>query len=120
LSVWAVGRWLGKRYLFGAVGIRDGQAKMLARCGGQTAPAIAPIFVEEYDDEVSVMYFDLHHPPPGVAAQLETVERRLLPLNPSTAGAADQRRVPHARVLQDQLAQSMRTRASPSPSFWRG
>lgn len=77
VSLWGIGRWLGKRYLFGAVGVRDGQVKMLARCGGHTVPAIAPIFVEEYDDEVSVMYFDLQHPPPGVAAQLETVERRL-------------------------------------------
>ena len=77
VSMWVVGRWLGKRYLLGAVGIRDGQVKMLARCGGRTAPAIAQIFVEEYDDELSLMYFDLEHPPPGVAAQLETVERLL-------------------------------------------
>ena len=85
--MWAIGRWLGKRYLFGAVGVRDGQVKMLARCGGQTAPAIAPIFVEEYDDELSVMYFDLRRPPPGVAAQLETVER-LLGLRGVVTGAA--------------------------------
>ncbi len=87
VSMWAIGRWLGKRYLFGAVGVRDGQTKMLARCGGQTAPAIAPVFVEGYDDELSVMYFDLQHPPPGVAAQLETVER-LLGLRGVVNGAA--------------------------------
>jgi len=77
VSLWVIGRWLGKRYLFAAVGVRDGQVKMAARCGGQTAPRIAPILVEEYDDELSVMYCDLQHPPPGVAAQLETVERAL-------------------------------------------
>lgn len=77
VSLWVIGRWLGKRYLFGAVGVRDGQVKMAARCGGQTAPRTASILVEEYDDELSVMYFDLQHPPPGVAAQLETVERAL-------------------------------------------
>lgn len=77
VSVWVIGRWLGKRYMFGASGVRDGQVKMLARCGGQTASALSPISVEEYDDELSVMYFDLQHPPPGVAAQLETVERTL-------------------------------------------
>ena len=102
VSLWVIGRWLGKRYLFGAVGVRDGQVKMLARYGGQTAPAIDPIFVEEYDDELSVMYFDLQHPPPGVAAQLETVERLLglrgvvngapaqeMPLFPMRAGVVD-------------------------------
>ena len=59
--------------------------KMAARCGGQTAPGIAPIFVEEYDDELSVMYIDLQHPPPGVAAQLDTVERALGLLNGAPA-----------------------------------
>ena len=108
VSMWAIGRWLGKGYLFGAVGVRDGQVKMLGRCGGQAAPAIAPIFVEEYDDELSVMYFDLQHPPPGVAAQLETVERlglrgvvnsapaQEMPLFPVRAGVSI--RVLHARV----------------------
>jgi hypothetical protein len=76
-SMWVVGRWLGKRYMFGAVGVRDGQVTMLGRWGGQTAPAITPLFVEEYDDEVSVMYFDLQHPPVGVAARLDPVERLL-------------------------------------------
>ena len=45
--------------------------------GGQPAPAIAPLFVEEYDDEVSVMYFDLQHAPVAGAARLEPVERLL-------------------------------------------
>jgi hypothetical protein len=76
-SMWVVGRWLGKRYVFGAVGVREGQVKMLGRWGGKTAPGIGPLFVEEYDDEVSVMYFDLEHPPVGVAARLEPVERLL-------------------------------------------
>jgi hypothetical protein len=75
--MWVVGRWLGKRYVFGAVGVREGQVKMLGRWGGKTAPGIGPLFVEEYDDEVSVMYFDLEHPPVGVAARLEPVERLL-------------------------------------------
>ncbi len=77
VSTWVVGRWLNKRCLFGAIGVRDGQVKMCARCGGQTAPATAPVFVEEYDDELSLMYFDLPNPPAGVAAQLDRVERVL-------------------------------------------
>lgn len=77
VSTWVVGRWLNKRYLFGAIGVRDGQVKMCARSGGQAAPATAPIFVEEYDDELSLMYFDLSNPPSGVAAQLDRVERLL-------------------------------------------
>jgi hypothetical protein len=77
LGAWVIGRWLGKRYVFAGVGVRDGQAKMLARCGGQTAPAFAPLFVEEYDDELSVMYFDIQNPPPGVAMQLDSVDRLL-------------------------------------------
>jgi hypothetical protein len=32
-----------------------------------------PVFVKEYDDELSVMYFDLDHPPPEVAAELTRV-----------------------------------------------
>ena len=87
VSMWVVGRWLGRRYLFGAVGVRDGQVKMGARCGGQTVPAIAPVFVEEYDDELCLMYFDLQHPPAGVAAQLEPVER-LLGLSGTGNGAS--------------------------------
>jgi hypothetical protein len=77
ISLWVVGRFVGARCLFGAVGVRDGQVKMLARCGGQTAPCLTPVSVEEYDDELSVMYFDLLHPPPDVAAQLPTMERLL-------------------------------------------
>ena len=77
VSMWVIGRWLGMRYLFGAVGVRDGQVKMGARCGGLTVPAIAPIAVEEYDDELSLMYFDLQHPPTGVAMHLDTIERFL-------------------------------------------
>jgi hypothetical protein len=77
VSTWVVGRWLNKRCLFGAIGVRDGQVKMCARSGGQTAPAAAPVFVEEYDDELCLMYFDLPNPPAGVAAQLDRVERLL-------------------------------------------
>ena len=33
--------------------------------------------MEEYDDELCLMYVDLQHPPAGVAAQLEPVERLL-------------------------------------------
>jgi hypothetical protein len=75
--MWVVGRSVGARCLFGAVGVRDGQVKMLARSGGNIAPGLAPISVEEYDDELSIMYFDLPHPPPNVAAQLKKVERLL-------------------------------------------
>lgn len=97
LSMWVVGRWLNKRCLFGAVGVRDGQVKMLARCGGQTAPAAAPFFVEEYDDELCLMYFDLLNPPAEVAAQLDPVERLLglrISLKQSTAPGESRPAVP--------------------------
>jgi len=77
VSTWVVGRWLNKRCLLGAIGVRGGQVKMCARCGGQTAPEAAPVFVEEYDDELSLMYFDLPNPPAEVASQLDRVERLL-------------------------------------------
>jgi hypothetical protein len=73
LSLWVVGQWLDKRCLFGAVGVRDGQSTIAARCGGYVAPGIDPVFIKEYDDELSVMYFDLDHPPPRIAAQLRRV-----------------------------------------------
>lgn len=73
LSLWVIGQWLGKRCLFGAVGMRDGQSTMVGRCGGQVAPGIETVFVKEYSDELCVMYFDLNHPPPQVAAQLRRV-----------------------------------------------
>ena len=73
LSLWATGQWLDKRCLFGAVGVRDGQPTMVGRCGGHVAPGIDRIFLKEYDDELSVMYFDLDHPPPQVARQLTRV-----------------------------------------------
>lgn len=76
-SAWAVGRWLGKRLLLAAVGTRDGQAKMLTRLGGQVSPSFCVKFIEEYDDELSPMYFDLDQPPPSVALHLPSVERLL-------------------------------------------
>ena len=57
--------------------MRDGQSAMVGRCGGNFAPGIDPVFVKEYDDELSVMYFDLNHPPPRVATQLRRVRRIL-------------------------------------------
>jgi hypothetical protein len=77
LSLWVTGQWLDKRCLFGAVGVRDGQATMVSRCGGHVAPGMDPVFVKEYDDELSVMYFDLDHPPPEVAGELTRVRRLL-------------------------------------------
>jgi predicted GNAT family N-acyltransferase len=79
LSIWVVGQWLGKRCALGAVGMRDGQSTMAGRFGGQAAPGIHPVFLREYDDEVSVMYFDLDHTPPPVAAQLIGVRRLFRP-----------------------------------------
>jgi hypothetical protein len=77
LSCWAVGRWLDKRCLFGLAGTRDGQAKMICRTGGQRAPGIEARFVQDLDDEVSLVYFDLDRPPQFVAAQLPSVLSRL-------------------------------------------
>jgi hypothetical protein len=73
VSLWVIGQWLDKRCLFGAVGVRDGQSTMVGRCGGHFAPGLDPVFIKEYDDELSVMYFDLNHPPPRVATQLSRV-----------------------------------------------
>ena len=77
LSLWVIGQWLDKRCLFGAVGVRDSQSTMVGRCGGNVAPGIDPVFVKEYDDELSVMYFDLHQPPPQIATDLRRVKRIL-------------------------------------------
>jgi len=77
LSMWVVGRWLDKRCLFGAVGGRDGQSNMVLRSGGHLAPGIHPLFVSALDDELSVMYFDLCHPPPKIDAPLWRVRRML-------------------------------------------
>ena len=77
LSLWVVGQWLDKRCLFGAVGMRDGQSTLVSRCGGSVAPGIGPVFVQEFDDELSVMYFDLNHPPPRIAVQLRRVKNIL-------------------------------------------
>jgi hypothetical protein len=77
LSLWVIGQWLDKRCLFGAVGVRDGQSTVAGRCGAQVAPAIEPVFVKEYDDELCVMYLDLNHPPPRVAGELRRVRRIL-------------------------------------------
>jgi predicted GNAT family N-acyltransferase len=75
LSLWVVGKWLDKRCVFGAVGVRDGQSSLVGRCGGQVAPGIDPVYLEKYDDELCVMYFDLKHPPPQVARELRRVRR---------------------------------------------
>jgi hypothetical protein len=77
LSLGVTGQWLDKQCLFGAVGMRDGQSKMVRRCGGRAAPGIGPVFVKEYDDELSLMYFDLDYPPPEVAGQLSRVRHLL-------------------------------------------
>jgi hypothetical protein len=79
LSCWAVGRWLNKRCLFGLAGTRDGQAKMICRTGGQAVPGMGVRLVQDLDDDVSLVYFDLDRPPHFVAAQLPSV-RRLLQL----------------------------------------
>jgi hypothetical protein len=77
LSCWAVGRWLNKRCLFGLAGTRDGQAKMICRTGGQTVPGMDVRLVQDLDDVVSLVYFDLDRPPQFVAAQLPSVQRLL-------------------------------------------
>jgi hypothetical protein len=80
LSSWAVGRWLNKRCIFGLAGTRDGQAKMIRRTGGQTVAGMGVRRVQDLDDDVSLVYFDLDRPPLFVADQLPSV-RRLLQLS---------------------------------------
>jgi hypothetical protein len=82
LSAWAGGRWLGKRRLLATAGTRDGQSIVLARFGGQVLHSLGAKFITEYDDELTVMHFDLNFPPPRVAAKLGVV-RRLLQLTGS-------------------------------------
>lgn len=77
VSLWAVGRWLRRKCLFGAVGTRDGQDKMILRAGGKRTPGTTPFAVEEYNDELSLMYFDLGDPPRAVATALPAVESLL-------------------------------------------
>jgi hypothetical protein len=92
LSLWVTGQWLDKRCLFGAVGVRDGQSRVVSRCGGRAAPGMDRVFVKEYDDELSVMYFDLDHPPPEVAVELTRV-RCLLHMEHVASGTAAARAV---------------------------
>jgi hypothetical protein len=77
LSMWVIGQGLDKRCLFGAVGVRDSQSTMVGRFGGHVAPGIDVVFDKEYDDELSVMYFDLKYPPAQIATQLSRVRRVL-------------------------------------------
>jgi hypothetical protein len=77
LSCWAVGIWLNKRCLFGLAGTRDGQAKMICRTGGQVVPGMEARLVQDLDDDVALVYFDLEKPPPFIAAQLPSVGRLL-------------------------------------------
>lgn len=77
VSCWAVARWMGKRCMLVTAGARDGQVTMLSRFGGQVLHAFHSRFLEEYDDELLPMYFDLDRPPPRVAALLQSVERLL-------------------------------------------
>jgi hypothetical protein len=77
VSVWAVGRWLGKKCAFGAVGTRDGQSRMIERMGGRVAPGDILTRAEEYDDDLFLMYFDVCHPPPHVAESLALVNSLL-------------------------------------------
>jgi hypothetical protein len=79
LSCWAIGIWLNKRCLFGLAGTRDGQSKMICRTGGQVVPGMEARLVQDLDDDVTLVYFDLERPPQFVAAQLPSV-RRLLQL----------------------------------------
>jgi hypothetical protein len=77
VSAWAIGRWLGKRRLLASVGLRDGQAAMLARYGGRILQSIDAKLIAEYDDEVATMQFELACPPPCVAAKLDLAGRLL-------------------------------------------
>ena len=77
VSAHAVGRWLGKRRLLATVGLRDGQVSMLARFGGQVIHSVDAKFLEEYDDDVALMHFDLDSPPPRVAEKLDEAGRLL-------------------------------------------
>jgi hypothetical protein len=76
-SCWAVGICLNKRCLFGLAGTRDGQAKMICRTGGQVVPGMEARLVQDLDDDVALVYFDLERPPQFVAAQLPSVGRLL-------------------------------------------
>jgi hypothetical protein len=63
--------------MLAAVGAREGQTTMLGRLGGQILRSIPAKFIEEYDDELVAMSFDLDHPSPRVAAQLVSVANLL-------------------------------------------
>jgi hypothetical protein len=77
VSLWAVGRWLGKKCVFGSAGTRDGQSRMIERTGGRIAPGDILIRTDEYDDDLLLMYFDLCHPPPNVTNSLLLVNSLL-------------------------------------------
>jgi len=58
---WAVGRWLGARIGFVAAGTRNQQDKMLIKMGGRST-SLPFIPSEEFDDELHILHFDVHHP----------------------------------------------------------
>jgi hypothetical protein len=86
LSLWVIGRWLGKRCLFGLAGTRNGQAKMICRTGGQIVPGMEARLIPDLDDDLCLCYFDLDRPPESVAVKLLSVQRLLhLPLDRDVA-----------------------------------
>ncbi len=73
LGCWVLGRCLAKRLMFGAVGTRDGQSKLLAHIGAQLIPHTDTVFVSEFDDDLQAMYIDLDHPSATLQADLKRV-----------------------------------------------
>jgi hypothetical protein len=50
---------------------------MICRSGGQIVPGMESRLVQDLDDDLSLVYFDLDRPPPAVAMRLPFVQRLL-------------------------------------------
>ena len=63
---WAVARWMGVKTAFGMAGMRDGQHRLLMRMGGRTVENTPIVTSDVYDDEMTLLAFDIMNPTPSM------------------------------------------------------
>lgn len=73
----AVGRQLGYKILIGPTGTRDGQANFLIRIGMQAMPALMPLPMPLYDDEIQFLYINPNCPNEKLGMQMNQMAERL-------------------------------------------
>lgn len=73
----ATGRQLGYKILIGPTGTRDGQADLLKRIGMQALPALLPVTVPSYDDEIQFLYLNPRCPDAKLEIPINQMTERL-------------------------------------------